>query len=154
MSRNLAPRGGRVVGCHPMPYLHLVATVFMAGVIVFVQIVHYPLMARVGVDAFPDYQAGHTVRTGWVVIPAMVTELGTAAWLVGIPPSPELRAWSTLGLALLGVIWLSTALVQAPAHGRLMKGFDAGLHRWLVRTNWVRTVAWAARVPVAVVLLG
>ena len=29
-------------------YIHLIATVFMAGLIVFVQVVHYPLMAKVG----------------------------------------------------------------------------------------------------------
>ena len=48
-------------------------------------------------------------------------------------------------LVLVGVIWLSTIFVQAPLHGRLGGGFDAGLHRRLVVSNWVRTVAWALR---------
>ena len=132
--------------------LHLVATVFMAGVIVFVQVVHYPLMARVGADEFEAYEGQHTIRTGWVVIPPMTAELGTAVWLaVAAAGSPD-AAPAFAGLALLGVIWASTALLQAPAHGRLVRGFDATVHRKLVRTNWIRTVAWIGRIPVAVAL--
>jgi len=58
-----------------------------------------------------------------------------------------------MGLALVAVAWISTAALQAPAHGRLVEGFDADVHRRLVGTNWIRTVAWLARVPVALVLL-
>ncbi|HEX2205610.1 MAG TPA: hypothetical protein VHG91_20025 [Longimicrobium sp.] len=43
------------------------------------------------------------------------------------------------------MVWLSTALLQVPMHGRLERGFDAAAHRRLVATNWVRTVAWTAR---------
>jgi len=136
-----------------MVELHLVATVFMAGLIVFVQIVHYPLMARVGASTFVDYERGHTVRTGWVVIPPMLTEVATALWLAGMTPIPGSRTVAYAGLALLAVIWLSTAALQAPAHGRLSQGFDETVHRRLVRTNWIRTVAWICRVPIALLLM-
>ena len=132
---------------------HLVATVFMAGVIVFVQVVHYPLMARVGGAEFATYELGHTVRTGWVVVPPMILELVTAVWLSveALGTMKEVPAVS--GLALLLLIWASTAFLQAPAHGRLVRGFDPVIHRRLVATNWIRTVAWVARVPAAVMLL-
>ena len=35
---------------------HLVCTLLMVGVILFVQIVHYPLMDRVGADRFVHYE--------------------------------------------------------------------------------------------------
>ena len=132
--------------------IHLLATVFMTGVIVFVQVVHYPLMALVGRDGFVAYEAGHTRRTSWVVIPAMLAELGSAVWLAALPPSPNERAWAYAGLALLAVIWLATALLQVPAHRTLTAGFDEAAHRRLVGTNWIRAVAWMARVPAALVL--
>jgi hypothetical protein len=125
----------------------------MVGLILFVQIVHYPLMARVGEERFQKYEAGHTFRTGLLVVPLMTTELATALWLVVNPGAGENRFLALGGLGLLGVIWLSTALLQAPAHGRLSKGFDPSVHRKLVRTNWIRTVSWVARVPVAFALL-
>lgn len=136
-----------------VPELHLIATAFMAGVIVFVQIVHYPLMASVGEASFVEYERGHTVRTGWVVVPAMVTELATAALLVAAPAQTGVNAVAWVGLGLLGVVWTSTALLQAPAHGRMIEGFDATVHRRLVATNWIRTIAWLARLPIAVMLL-
>ena len=132
--------------------VHLVATLLMAGVILFVQIVHYPLMVRVGGSEFADYEAGHTARTGWVVIPLMLTELVTAAWLGASPPEPADRLVARVGLGLLAVIWGSTFLLQVPAHRRLADGFDDPTHRRLVATNWIRTAAWAARIPVAVAL--
>ncbi len=129
--------------------LHLTATVFMVGLIVFVQIVQYPLMGAVDSASFTTYEREHTIRTGWIVMPAMLIELTCAVWLVAVPPAAELRWVAWMGAALLAIIWLSTALVQAPAHRRLLEGFDEGVHRRLVRTNWVRTGAWVARIPVA-----
>ena len=132
--------------------LHLVSTVFMAGLIAFVQIVHYPLMARVGRASFQAYEEGHTRRTGWVVVPPMVVELASATWIFFQAVEPADRSLAVTGLVLLGVVWLSTALLQAPAHARLMQGFDPVVHHRLVATNWIRTAAWLARVPVALLL--
>jgi hypothetical protein len=125
----------------------------MTGVIVFVQVVHYPLMAVVGRDRYREYQEVHMRRTPWVVLPAMGLELGAALGLAATRPGTSDVSLALVGVALLGVIWLSTVVVQAPFHGRLADGFDPDLHRRLVRSNWVRTAAWGARVPVAILLL-
>ncbi|MFT5288219.1 MAG: hypothetical protein ACI8QS_000029 [Planctomycetota bacterium] len=125
--------------------IHAAATLFMTGLIWFVQVVHYPLFAGVSPDRFEQYEKDHTKRTGWVVGPPMLIELGTAAALIRWRPDaiPSLAVW--VGLALLSVIWLSTLLQQMPEHRRLLSGFDADSHRRLVRTNWIRTFAWTAR---------
>jgi hypothetical protein len=129
--------------------VHAGATLGMTGVIWFVQIVQYPLMARVGPDEFVGFHAMHTRRTGWVVGPLMLVEvacaLGIALLLpVGVHPP---AAWA--GVGLLAVIWLSTALVQVPQHRRLSAGFDPALVARLVRGNWLRTVAWSLRAGLA-----
>lgn len=136
-----------------LPPLHLAATLFMTGVIVFVQVVHYPLMAGVGAEGYRSYQEGHMRRTSWVVLPAMALELAAAVGLALDRSGSTDQGMALVGLALLLVIWLSTAVLQAPLHGRLVSGFDALLHTRLVRTNWIRTVAWGVRVPVALALL-
>ncbi len=121
----------------------------MLGVIWFVQIVHYPLFQHVGENGFAGYERQHTRRTGWVVAPAMLAELASAvllAWRMG-----GVLAWG--GLAVLGLIWVSTGVWQVPAHRRLDGGFDVATHRRLVNTNWVRTVAWSARAVIALALL-
>jgi hypothetical protein len=117
----------------------------MAGLIWFVQVVHYPLMARVGVAEAPAFAAEHQRRTGWVVGPLMLVEAATAALLVIAPPDGVPRAAAVAGLALVAVIWASTALLQVPRHREMLLGFDPAGHRRLVRGNWVRTAAWTAR---------
>lgn len=54
----------------------------MTGVIWFVQVVHYPLFAKVGESAFTTYESLHTIRTGWVVAPMMILELGSTCLLL------------------------------------------------------------------------
>ena len=129
--------------------VHAATTLFMVGVIWFVQIVHYPLYSRVGAAGFAEYERRHTRRTGWVVGIPMLAELGASAalaWRSG-------GALASCGLALLVIIWLCTWLLQVPAHRRLECGFDAATQRRLVRTNWLRTLAWSGRGGIALALL-
>lgn len=133
--------------------LHAAATLYMAGLIWFVQVVHYPLFAKVGPERFAAYEKDHTRLTGWVVTAPMLIELATAAILAFAPPAalPAPLLW--LGFALVVGLWLSTTFLQMPAHRKLMQGFDTRAHRRLVRTNWLRTVAWTARAVLALWLL-
>jgi hypothetical protein len=54
--------------------------------------------------------------------------------------------WSVwLGFALVLVIWIATMTTSVPMHARLGQGADEAALRRLVRTNWIRTLAWTAR---------
>ncbi|HEX7170157.1 MAG TPA: hypothetical protein VF206_04945 [Rubrobacter sp.] len=124
---------------------HAAATLFMVGIIWFVQVVHYPLFARVGAAGFAAYSATHARLTGLVVGPPMLVEAATAIALVVSTP-PKVSSWLLwVGLVLLAGIWLSTALLQSPSHTELGRGFDLSAHRSLVGSNWVRTVLWSLR---------
>lgn len=125
--------------------VHLAATLFMVGVIWFVQIVHYPLFGRVGTAGFVAYSEAHSRLTGYVVGPPMLAELATGIALLFVRPEgvPASLAWA--GIVLLAVVWVSTALLQVPQHRALGSGFDRGAHRLLVVSNWVRTAAWSCR---------
>lgn len=125
--------------------VHLAATVFMVGVIWFVQIVHYPLFSRVGAEGFAGYSTAHSRLTGFVVGPPMLVEAATAVVLAVRPPQGVPFPLALIGLVLLGAIWLSTAFLQSPQHGVLGEGFRPASHRFLVRTNWVRTLLWTVR---------
>ena len=124
---------------------HVTATVFMVGVIWFVQVVHYPLFGHVGREGFADYSLAHSRLTGFVVGPPMLVEATTAVALVVSPPRGVSYLLPLLGLVLLAVVWLSTAFLQSPQHGVLGRGFRQGSHRFLVRSNWIRTACWTLR---------
>jgi hypothetical protein len=129
------------------------ATVFMTGLIWFVQVVHYPLFAKVGPEVFPAYSRAHQMLTTLVVGPPMLVEAATAALLVIVRPAGTSAGLAWTGLALVAAIWLSTAALQVPAHGRLVDGFDADTNAFLVSTNWIRTICWTARTAVVGALL-
>jgi hypothetical protein len=116
----------------------------MTGVIWFVQLVHYPLFNLVGEDNFVRYEALHNTRTGLVVAPAMLAELGSSLLLV-ILTSTILRWQTVTGLILTLGLWASTWLLQVPQHTILTAGFDANAHSTLVTSNWLRTVFWTLR---------
>ena len=125
------------------------ATLFMTGLIWFAQVVHYPLFGAVGRDGFASYEESHARLTTFVVGPPMLVEAATALLLAALRPH-----WTTYtGLALLAFIWLSTALLQVPAHNALGSGFDAVVHSRLVSTNWIRTVCWTIRAVLCLTLL-
>lgn len=125
--------------------IHAGATLFMTGLIWFVQVVHYPLMAQVGRGDFVTYEQHHTSRTGKIVGPVMAIEAVTAVILVILPPAGTAVGTVWLGLGLLVGLWTSTALLQVPCHRILSREFSSRSHRRLVRTNWIRTVAWSLR---------
>jgi hypothetical protein len=116
-------------------------SLFMLGLIWFVQVVHYPLFRNVGSQEFRMYELLHTNRTGYVVALPMMGEMLIAlllAWKIG-------NGYAWAGLGVLAMIWLGTVAWQIPAHGALVRGFNESTWRKLVRTNWLRTIGWSAR---------
>lgn len=124
-------------------WTELGSTLFMTGLIWFVQVVHYPLLGRVGSAEYTAYQAAHMTRTTWVVAAPMLVEVGACAALVVVAGQPAWQRWP--GVILLATVWLSTMLLQIPLHDILTRGFDPEVHARLVGTNWLRTVAWSLR---------
>ncbi len=134
-------------------FLHALATVFMTGLIWFVQVVHYPLKAKVGNRNFISYQEAHQKKTGWIVGPPMLVEISSGLWLAIALPEPLSPALLIFSLTLLALIWLSTAVFSVPCHRKLTKGFHPGVHRKLVSTNWIRTTLWSGRSILALYFL-
>ncbi len=125
--------------------VHLAATLFMTGIIWFVQIVHYPLFVSIGSLEFPEYEQRHASRTTWVVAPPMLVEGVSALLLCWFQPQPVSTWQLWAGLALVCVIWFSTAVLQVPCHEALARGADPAIQHRLTSTNWIRTAAWSLR---------
>lgn len=114
---------------------------FLTGLIWLVQGVHYPAFKFVKENKFASFHAFHSRSITYIVAPVMLAELTTAlalAWLMG-------NVFFTLNLLSVVVLWLLTAFVSVPIHQNLAQGFDPGLVRSLVTTNWPRTLLWSLR---------
>jgi hypothetical protein len=116
----------------------------MTGIIWFVQVVHYPLLAIVPVESARRVAVEHQSRTARVVMVPMAVEGVTTLWLMF--DRPDSVAWwlPWAGGACVAAALLSTVLLSVPRHGRMADEPSAATGRELVLTNWPRTVAWTA----------
>jgi hypothetical protein len=121
------------------------ATAAMTGLIWFVQVVHYPLFGKIPEEAFIAYERAHTARTTWVVVPLMLTEIGTAASLPVLDPAFALSPLYLFSLGCLIAIWASTFLIQVPQHAILERQYCPDSIRRLILSNWIRTLLWTVR---------
>jgi uncharacterized membrane protein len=138
-------RNRKMISPNILLIANLISTWYMVGLIWMVQVVHYPLFAKVGTEQYESYQTSHQTLTTLVVGPPMLVEIATAVLLIWIRPVavPDWLVYTALGL--LVIVWGSTAFLQVPCHEKLTAGFDASVHSRLVVSNWIRTVSWTAR---------
>jgi hypothetical protein len=124
---------------------HAASTLIMLGVILVIQLVHYPLFRYVGAEAYVQYERAHIGAITPLVLPLMLIELITGMILL-LTPIPNVPIWANwLGFGLIVLIWGVTGMVNAPQHGILAGGFDPAVHQALVSSNWLRTLGWGAR---------
>jgi len=122
---------------------NIFATLFMTGLIWFVQAVHYPGFAKITSANFKSYHHFHVTRTAFVVIPPMLVELGTSIWLT--LAFEKLQLLNAVGLSLVIGVWLSTFALQVRLHNKLQdQWLEYDIFK-LVITNWIRTVLWSLK---------
>jgi len=130
--------------------INLVCSIFMVGLIWFVQLVHYPSFRFVD-DGFAAFHNHHTFKTGIIVMPVMVVEVTTSGWLWSLSNS-----WLTvnsIGFYAVIAIWVTTAVFHLPLHNALNKAKDEAAINKLVATNWIRTVLWTLKVGLGMWIL-
>ena len=132
---------------------NVVSTLFMVGLIWMVQIVHYPLFDDFGQENYVRYQQRHQSNITYIVGPIMLIELATAVFLAVSPIAGVDKSLVYVGIVLVILIWISTALIQVPCHEKLVNGFDQAAYQRLVHSNWIRTIAWSARGVIVTMML-
>jgi len=129
--------------------LETAATLFMAGVLWTMQLLNYPLLALVGTEAFPRYEAAHNRRFALVVVPGVLAAACGGIGLAASRPG-QVPLWAPVcELALLAAVLISTAVLQGRHHRVLARGFDQRTIGLLVRSNWIRVAAWSAAAAIA-----
>lgn len=123
--------------------LNLASSLFLAGLIWTIQIVHYPIFHRLETDNFADHIHFHKGAISLLVVPVMTIELGTSAWLAWFASSNLI--YHQTGFVTVIIIWLITFFVQVPLHSRLSVARNEKAINHLVKTNWLRTILWSVK---------
>jgi hypothetical protein len=119
--------------------VQLGSTLPLAGLIWMIQVVHYPLFAHVGKNAFAAYHESHVRLITLVVAPLMLVELVT---LITRMYSQPIGAVEWCGAVCVAAAWITTMALSVPAHNSLAIEFNPQVLGSLVVTNWIRTLAW------------
>lgn len=125
--------------------LSLASSGFMAGLVWYVQLVHYPSFHFL-TDRMYAFHKQHVKRTGWIVMPVMLIELGTSALLLYLLPVDWLNV-TQFGMVV--ILWISTFLIQVPLHNKIgaadsIEEIEETINT-LIQTNWLRTLLWSGR---------
>lgn len=127
--------------------VELFASCAMAGVIWLVQLLVYPSFLRIPAESRTTYHRHHMERISLVVIPLMFAELVSGVILT-LAEWPDVSVARAFAMACLAVIWISTFAIQVPLHHRIARGSEERSIRQLIRTNWIRTLAWTTKAVV------
>lgn len=122
---------------------NIFASTFLCGLIWFVQIVQYPGFLKLPSQQFQAFHQDHIWRTGIVVIPPMLIELGSSIWLTVAFNQYWYLHFS--GLLIVAAIWVSTFTLQAPIHQQLQEQYSVDNIAKLIQSNWIRTLLWSAK---------
>lgn len=118
------------------------ACFFMLGLIWLIQLIHYPGFAMVEKARFSEFHSRHSRALTALAGPMMTVELLTGLALM--IDSGYRIPWS-VNFLLICVAWTVTFTQSVPAHNRLSLGYCESSIERLIKTNWLRTLAWTLR---------
>jgi hypothetical protein len=121
-----------------LPVVHLALVAAYAGFQWTIRALVYPQFALVPPAAFPGYERRHQQRVSRVVGPLFAGQAVTTGWLL---VTRTTSAPVLAGAACLAVVLGATGLLAVPLHRRLDAGWDAVVHRRLLRVDTVRALA-------------
>jgi hypothetical protein len=124
---------------------NLCASVFMTGIIWFIQFVQYPLLNHVSSFDFGCYYKKFISRIAWIIYPMIIIEIGFASWLSFLPMQSKLQLPILITYILLAAASLNTFLIQAPLNQKLQVTFDKGILSKILFYNWIRLFSWTMR---------
>jgi len=124
---------------------NLCASVFMTGIVGFIQFVQYPLLHHISTFDFSCYYKKYISRISWIVYPVMIIEICFASWLSFLPVQSRLQFPILMTYILLASATLITFLVQIPLNQKLQLAFDNVILSKILFYNGIRLFSWTLR---------
>ena len=134
--------------------LHVFSTLFMTGVIWFMQVIYYPSFRILDTDRISQATQLYRQRAAWVIMPVMLVEMSTGILLMSSSWVTQYGKSLVANLAILFLIWGITLVKMSPLHSRLSSEMEEGTIQSLISTNGLRTVLWTARSILLLSFLG
>ena len=129
--------------------LNFLLNSILVGIILVTQFVNYPLFKIIDLN-FEKIHEEYTKKMSYVVAPIMTLEaLAVFSMYIYYPKSNNLIFIVLLTI----VIWLSTFLIQVPIHNKISFKKDPKKVKKLIKTNYIRTIAWCSKLYFSMLLI-
>lgn len=112
----------------------------MTGVIWFAQVIQYPLLRLVDKSRYKEYYEIHLNRIVWMVLPVIVLQLATAAYLFVDERFPMWFSGMLVAYSLFNFGF--TAFISVSIYREMAFSYSDELIDRLLTQNWARTIVW------------
>jgi len=135
--------------------INLTAAAFLAGLMWFAQIVHYPLFTSIEKKSFIEYSILQLKRTNYLFYIPMLLEGAFSLLFIFDYPNVVSEFVPIICLAISTGAWLISFGKIAPLLDKLNdEGLDKEVVEELVKLNWVRTLCWSLKVLILIYCMG
>lgn len=113
----------------------------MTMLIWLVQLVIYPAFMFIYKEHFRDWHHRYMRTISFIVIPLILAQ----ALCIGCQCLENNSAAVCIQGALFIAAWITTFTLSVPCHKKLQAGgWNEGVIRRLIHTNWIRTIVWSS----------
>lgn len=124
--------------------IHAFATWALFGIIWFVHVVYHPLYQRMG-QSFSVHERHDLQQMGKLLAPIFFFEWISAILLDIYADSYAFHFFAKVNLILLGTVWVISLVIKLRHKNPKDLLFFTRMHRMLLSSHWIRTVAWSLR---------
>lgn len=128
-------------------YLNVLFNVYLIAISIIVQFIVYPSFNKI-LESFAEYHSRYKKKIFWIVGPVMILEILTSLLMI----LNEFDIYLIPGLIVL-LLWMLTFIYIVPLHNQLSKQFQTNKHIKLLKLNFVRTILWALKFFVLIIIL-
>ena len=128
-------------------YLNVLFNVYLIAISIIVQFIVYPSFNKI-LESFTEYHSRYKKKILWIVGPVMILEILTSLLMI----LNEFDIYLIPGLIVL-LLWMLTFIYIVPLHKQLSKEFQTNKHIKLLKLNFVRTILWALKFFVLIIIL-
>ena len=128
-------------------YLNVLFNVYLIAISIIVQFIVYPSFNKI-LESFVEYHSRYKKKIFWIVGPVMILEILTSLLMI----LNEFDIYLIPGLIVL-LLWMLTFIYIVPLHKQLSKQFQTNKHIKLLKLNFVRTILWALKFFVLIIIL-
>ncbi|GAA3170759.1 MULTISPECIES: hypothetical protein [Streptomyces] len=127
--------------------VHFVAVLYTTGFVWTLQLMDYPMVARLKGAASAAYMDQHNHMFWRVLAPGLFTAGLTGLVMLIVRPAVVPLAVVVAFLVLMAAIMVLSGAVATPDRNALAQHFDTATHAHLLKVSWIRTLAftgWSA----------